>query len=92
MSPFFQRREEWIGLADNHPDLFEKAKTYEKVDAGSDKRYTWVEGMTLDEVLEQREEIMAKASKKKKEEGMTWQEQLAATPEDDDEACLICTL
>ena len=30
---FFQRKDEWVGLADRHPDLFEKAVAYEeKVD------------------------------------------------------------
>src|SRR5260370_583716 len=38
---FFQRRIEWVGLLEKHPDLFELAKQYEKFDAEGDQRYTW---------------------------------------------------
>ena len=41
---FFQRRDEWIGLAENHPDLFEQAKQYEKVDPETGKLFTWGAG------------------------------------------------
>ena len=34
---FFQQKGEWVRLADRHPDLFEKAKKYEKEEQG----YTW---------------------------------------------------
>ena len=30
---FFQRKAEWLGLKDNHPQLFQDAKAYEKTDA-----------------------------------------------------------
>ena len=88
---FFQRLDEWIGLAENHPELFEQAKTYEKRDLVNGKLFTWVQGMTLDEVYERREEIKAAAAARKEEPGLTWQEQLKAEDEDDP-ACLICTL
>ena len=29
---FFQQKREWVGLLENHPDLFEEAKKYEKAD------------------------------------------------------------
>ncbi len=88
---FFQRRDEWIGLAENHPELFERAKEYEKFDEQSGQQFTWVRGITLDELYDQRDEIKAKASKRKKSESLTWQDRLK---EEDDAtgACLICTL
>jgi 3'-phosphoadenosine 5'-phosphosulfate sulfotransferase (PAPS reductase)/FAD synthetase len=45
---FYQQRGEWQRLKENHPDLFERAKTYEKTSGG--KRFTWVQGKTLDEI------------------------------------------
>ena len=68
---FFQRKAEWVGLADKHPDLFEKAVAIEKKtlkDAGvsfeskamKGRQYTWSPGETLPQLLARREEIMAK--------------------------------
>ena len=34
---FFQKKIEWVGLKETHPDLFESAKTYEKPEEG----FTW---------------------------------------------------
>ncbi len=45
---FYQQIGEWQGLQEQHADLFERAKSYEKVT--TDKRFTWVEGKTLDEI------------------------------------------
>lgn len=88
---FFQRRDEWVGLAENHPELFEQAKQYEKVDPISGKKFTWVQGMTLDELYEKREEIKAKAALKHQDGTQTWQDRLMIE-DDEDQACLICTL
>jgi len=38
---FFQQRIEWVGLLENHPDLFWKAAEFERTDEVSGKRYTW---------------------------------------------------
>ena len=72
---FFQRKAEWVGLADNHPDLFKRAIAIEQKilkDAGvsgdadfkssgmKGRQYTWSEGETLTELLGRRDEIMAK--------------------------------
>ena len=88
---FFQRRDEWVGLAENHPDLFERAKQYEKVDVDSGKLFTWIRGMTLDEVFESKEEIKAAAAAKSNDIRLTWQDQVNLE-DADDKACLICTL
>lgn len=70
---FFQRKAEWVGLADNHPELFERAVAIEQKtlkDAGLDgdasfvassmkgRQYTWSDGETLTELLGRRDEIM----------------------------------
>ncbi len=72
---FFQRKAEWVGLADNHPDLFKRAVAIEQKilkDAGvsgdanfessgmKGRQYTWSEGETLSELLDRRDEIMTK--------------------------------
>lgn len=59
---FYQRRNEWIGLLDNHPDLFEKACEYEE--SHSDGRtYTWIEGISLRELANNRDNILAPPTK-----------------------------
>jgi hypothetical protein len=59
---FFQRKREWIGLADHHPELFERAVAYEEKigyqdTAMQDRQYTWSNGETLRKLLDRREEI-----------------------------------
>ncbi len=56
---FFQRKSEWVGLKENHPDLFEKAKGYEKTTTPSGKPYTWNQKLSLDDIEERKEKIMA---------------------------------
>ena len=90
---FFQRREEWIGLAENHPDLFERARQYEKVDPVSGRQFTWVHGTTLNEVLANREKTRLTTPEIDEDrQDLTWQERLMDENEDIDQACLICTL
>jgi 3'-phosphoadenosine 5'-phosphosulfate sulfotransferase (PAPS reductase)/FAD synthetase len=47
---FYQQRGEWAGLRREHPLLFQKSKSFEKVEA--DRRYTWVQGKNLDELAD----------------------------------------
>ena len=47
---FFQRREEWVGLLEHHPDLFEKAKQYERTDPTTGERYTWAQRESLEDL------------------------------------------
>jgi 3'-phosphoadenosine 5'-phosphosulfate sulfotransferase (PAPS reductase)/FAD synthetase len=47
---FYQQRREWVGLLERHPELFEEAKKYEKVDPVTGQRYTWVDGESLEEL------------------------------------------
>jgi len=92
---FFQRRDEWIGLAENHPDLFERAKQYEKVDVATGKLFTWVSGVTLAGLVEQ--ESAKRGSRGptgRADEPTSWQESVLSTSleEAGEEGCLICTL
>lgn len=43
---FFQRKHEWVGLLEEHPDLFELAMAYEK----PDQQYTWQQRESLGEL------------------------------------------
>jgi 3'-phosphoadenosine 5'-phosphosulfate sulfotransferase (PAPS reductase)/FAD synthetase len=90
---FFQKREEWLGLYDHHPELFKKAMALEKVDPKGNG-YTWIEGMTLEELLEKRNSIIKFAeNRRKNEDNRTWQEMLLEQGDDpDDQGCLICSL
>ena len=45
---FYQQIGEWQGLKLRHPDLFEKAKKYEKTTGP--KKFTWVEGRSLSDI------------------------------------------
>lgn len=47
---FFQQRIEWVGLLENHPDLFEKAKSYERCASPGMPAYTWTQRESLEEL------------------------------------------
>lgn len=92
---FFQRKSEWAGLREHHPDLFELAKTYEKVNPETGERYTWQHGESLAELeaAERLVEIGARGQKKAKRTATTLISILGDEDEDDDNgACLICQL
>ena len=72
---FFQRKAEWIGLADRHPELFDRAVAIEKkvlLQTGTDgeadfsdramrgRQYTWSGGETLVQLRSRRDEILAR--------------------------------
>lgn len=94
---FFQRKGEWVGLKERHPELFERAKAYEKIEEG----YTWAQGESLEE-LERPErmtqikanEIKRKERAAKRRRPKTLAEAFAGQPEDPDEdpGCMICHL
>jgi 3'-phosphoadenosine 5'-phosphosulfate sulfotransferase (PAPS reductase)/FAD synthetase len=91
---FFQRKNEWVGLARNHPDLFERAKAYEKQGDGEVSGFSWSQGETLGELIARAQEIEVDSEKRAKRiKSLTWQEILAAAAEEqEDESCLICSL
>jgi len=47
---FFQRKIEWVGLLENHPELFEQAKKYERPRFGRGRGYTWCDNESLEDL------------------------------------------
>lgn len=91
---FFQRKAEWAGLLERHPDLFERAKAYEKIDPVTNVRYTWQTGESLDELArpERLAQIRRKGSPAKRR-GVTLADVFATDGDEPDErACIICEL
>lgn len=99
---FFQRKAEWVGLRERHPDLFEKAKAYEKMVPEDGKgRFTWSQGESLED-LERPERIAEiKANhvvqmrrEKQRNPNQRLLEVFADVLEDEDdgEPCLACSL
>jgi len=97
---FFQQRREWVGLLENHKELFEKAAAFEKFDPETGESFTWVQGESLSDIADPKRitEI-----KKKHTERMIRASQGSIDPDaplldvfsDDDEdqgGCLICHL
>lgn len=95
---FFQRRSEWVGLKDEHPELYEKAKKYEKTDSETGQRFTWSQRESLSELEqpERRAEILKRAANQSldKEARSTPKTlgDLIDVDEDDELGCLICHL
>jgi 3'-phosphoadenosine 5'-phosphosulfate sulfotransferase (PAPS reductase)/FAD synthetase len=102
---FFQRKHEWVGLKDRHPELFEKAIAYEeKVNyqqtAMKGRKFTWSQGESLEELIARREEIEAKhhvalerAAKRTKPNRPLLEILSDAHDEDDDQVgCAVCHL
>ena len=94
---FFQRKKEWVGLLERHPDLFDKAKAYEKAEEG----YTWVQKESLVELArpERVAQIKENDAKRKAQAAVRRRPKTLAEaftgeyegPEDED-SCLICHL
>lgn len=96
---FFQRRSEWVGLLERHPDLFEKAREYEKINEETGERYTWSGKESLEELSspERVQEIKdrhekALSAKKKHRLNLPLVEVLdeVLEDEDDDQPCFFC--
>jgi 3'-phosphoadenosine 5'-phosphosulfate sulfotransferase (PAPS reductase)/FAD synthetase len=96
---FFQRRAEWVGLMEKHPELFELAKQYEKVNHETGERYTWNQRESLEELShpDRVEEIKnrhekAMASKKKSRGNLPLLDALDEVLEDEDgdKPCFFC--
>ncbi|CAA9337000.1 MAG: Uncharacterized protein MSMEG_1245 [uncultured Gemmatimonadetes bacterium] len=95
---FFQRKYEWIRLADEHPVLFWKAVAYEE-EHRDGRTFTWSQGESLRAMLDRRDEIIAsheaaQARQLLKQANRPLAEVLAAAldEEDDDVGCLACHL
>lgn len=111
---FYQRKAEWVGLAERHPDLWDKAVAIEQkvmLEAGADgdasfgnfamkgRQYTWAGGETLPDLLDRREEVMAKhadalvRAEKKRVNRPVWDVLGDALDEENDsDQCNVCAL
>lgn len=93
---FFQQRKEWVGLLQRHPDLYEKAKTFEKT--VGDKKFTWVEGNTLKDIEKNADEILKRAEVKAERETANKKKktlfEILNSSEDgpNEEGCIVCEL
>lgn len=54
---FFQRKIEWVGLLEHHPDAFNEAESYEKTALDNGSPFTWCQGEPLSE-LRQKSRIL----------------------------------
>jgi len=97
---FFQRKYEWVMLAEEHPELFQKAIEYEQ-NHQDGRVYTWAQGETLMELLERKNQIIAEHEKaiakhRKEKPNQSLSNVLATVPDLDDEddtlPCLACHL
>jgi hypothetical protein len=101
---FFQQRIEWVGLLENHPDLFEKAAQYEKdkEDQLTGERYTWSQRESLEELQNPERIAQIRADHARRQEQLNKQSrsnltlsELFTAPsadEDGEEGCMICHL
>jgi 3'-phosphoadenosine 5'-phosphosulfate sulfotransferase (PAPS reductase)/FAD synthetase len=96
---FFQRRAEWVGLMERHPDLFDLAKKYEKINEQAGEHFTWSGKESLEalarpervaEIKERHEKAMA--AKKKRRVNLPLVEVFDEVLEDDDDEqpCFFC--
>lgn len=81
---FFQRKSEWMGLKDRHPELFALAQSYEKTGESGSERFTWSQGGTLAEVTTRSDT----ASSTKVDESRSG----ALIDNDEELGCLVCHL
>ena len=88
-----------MGLKENHPDLFELSKQYEKNDPETGRRYTWSKNESLEQLADPKRMRQIKDSqekaveaKKKAKPNQRLVEVFGEVldDEDDDESCLIC--
>jgi 3'-phosphoadenosine 5'-phosphosulfate sulfotransferase (PAPS reductase)/FAD synthetase len=102
---FYQQKIEWVRLKETHPDLYDKAKAYEKPYEKTGNFFTWSQGESLFEMeqparVEQikREHVIRIERKLARKENATLKEVFDEADrgeepeEDDDQGCLVCQL
>jgi 3'-phosphoadenosine 5'-phosphosulfate sulfotransferase (PAPS reductase)/FAD synthetase len=95
---FFQRKYEWVMLAQEHPNLFTEAVKYEQ-DHSDGRTYTWTQDETLSELLARKDKIIAdhdrataKQIKNQPHRSLAQVLESALDDEDDRIPCLACHL
>lgn len=102
---FYQQKIEWVRLKEKYPDLFEKAKAYEKPYEKTGSFFTWSRGESLAELerperMEQikREHVLRMERQEARWENRTLLEVFSRSEkteeldEDEDQGCLVCQL
>lgn len=96
---FFQRRNEWVGLRENHAELYQLAKSYEKLDPSTGERFTWNQRESLSDLEQpdrvaqiklQHEERMRRATSRQPNQPLVEVLADAYDGEDDDQPCFFC--
>jgi len=94
---FYQRKHEWVGLKENHPELYEESKRYEKLNEKTGERYTWSERESLqeleqpDRVREIKEQQQARIAVQSKQNSKKPLLEILGQDDDDDELpCSFC--
>ena len=84
---FYQSKNEWKNLKEKHPDLFEKAKSYEKDD------FTWRQDGKLEDVVDSAD-VVTKKNKKVGNSSPLLVDILSENDQDNvyEKPCLICHL
>ena len=99
---FFQRKMEWVGLRQHHPELYEAAKAYEKMVPEEEQGlFTWSDGESLED-LEQPERVaeirarheaeMRRERSRQPNRSLLEVLEDVLDDEDDEKPCLICQL
>jgi 3'-phosphoadenosine 5'-phosphosulfate sulfotransferase (PAPS reductase)/FAD synthetase len=86
---FFQQQEEWAGLKEHHPALFEAAKAYERADEKTGRLFTWNQAGKIDEVVAKAQDSRGRSR------GLAASKKLinrfaCADADDGESSCLIC--
>lgn len=88
-----------MNLLERHPDLFQKAMNYEKVDTETGERFTWVEGESLAELARpervvaiKEQYLLRQACQKKSRAHLSLQKVFEADDEEGDTPCIMCHL
>lgn len=102
---FYQQKIEWVRLKETYPDLYEKAKEYERPYEKTGNFFTWSNGESLAELerperMEQikREHVIRIERNLQRKENATLLEifsehdSVEAPADDEDQGCLVCQL
>jgi 3'-phosphoadenosine 5'-phosphosulfate sulfotransferase (PAPS reductase)/FAD synthetase len=98
---FFQRKAEWIGLRDKHPELWEESKAYEKPGGENRPGYSWSQTEFLEaledptraaEIIEQHEERIRKIKQSMPNQSLMQIFSEALDDEQDDLPCIECSI
>ncbi len=88
---FYQRKIEWIGLSERHPELFEKAKDFELYHKNLGRTYTWSQDESLEEMVARKDEIKAQfALSQDKPKKLNNLMDVLSDDNEDDDGCLVC--